>query len=609
LASSKQRLKPKDLNWRDLAKNGRRALEMCWETSRWYLSALIGTSLAASTFPAALAGLAGYLVTQVEALVVEKSDDLASLVPALGAFAVVMLLSGFMQALRAYCNSMLSAHMDLRITKQLAAHSAELDLAFFQLPENHNIITRGAQYAGHDFLKFVLSMISIGAEVFQFVTLLGVMMWIQPIFTPILALLVLPMLAFRWGLSKMQYKINIAQTSKARLKSYYSVELTRKEAIPVVKIFELAPILLERFEALGRDLIDLDQRLYRRSAIGQAVGTAAFALAFLAAAAWAVQETLGGALALGSLVTYLTCAQRFRTCTTKVTKFAAEMFKNSLFVQNLYALLDATPKIQTEAGLSPGRAQGRIELRNASFHYPGTDDATIRGVDLDIRPGETIALVGPNGAGKTTLAHLIARLYDADSDGGRVLLDGTDVRDLSARYYYDQIAYVGQTPVRFETTAEESLAFGDFKRLKGDRKKIEEIAKKAGVDSIIEKLPSGYDTILGRRFGEQDLSGGEWQRLAVARALAKDAPILILDEPTANLDARSEFELFTALREMTRDKTAIIVSHRFATVRSADRIVVMDEGEIVEIGSHDELMELGGMYSGLYKIQHRALNG
>lgn len=605
--SSAEGVSDSQLHWREVVAIGRRALALCLSTSPWLFGAITVGSIAGAFVPAALAGMAGYIVTQVESLLKAGVSDLTTLFPSLILILIILLFNGIVQAINSYSESMLAARMDLRITKELASHASTLDLAFFDLPENHDILSRGFQYAGRDFLSFVLGIIRMGAEAVQFATLFGVMMWIQPLVTPLLAVLVAPMIAFRWRISKMQYKINIAKTSKMRLRNYYAGELTRREALPIVKLFNLSPILLKRFEKLSWNLIELDRRLFRRLGIGQAIGTTAFAMAFIVAAAWAAQSALAGTLALGLLVTYLTCAERLRSSLVRITKAASETFKNILFVQNLHDFIDAKPSIRSDVGLCPDRTRGHIELRNVSFTYPGATAPTIRKIDLEILPGQTVALVGANGAGKTTLAHLIARLYDVD--GGSVLLDGVDVRDLSARWYYDQIAYVGQFPIRFEVTAADNIAFGDWKRLGGNRAGIEKIVAEAGIAPIIEGMPHGLDTVLGRRFGEYDLSGGQWQRLAVTRALTKDAPILILDEPTANMDARSEYELFTTLRGLAKDKTAVIISHRFATVRSADRIVVMDEGEIVELGSHDELMQLGGVYAGLYRIQQKALNG
>jgi ATP-binding cassette subfamily B protein len=216
-----------------------------------------------------------------------------------------------------------------------------------------------------------------------------------------------------------------------------------------------------------------------------------------------------------------------------------------------------------------------------------------------------VALVGENGAGKTTLVKLIARLYDPD--GGCILLDGVDLRELSTDALYEQIAFVFQSFGRYEATAGDNIAYGDWRRLMSDRKRVEEIARRAGAHGLIEKLPHGYDTMLGRMFGEHDLSTGQWQKIAVARAFARNASLLILDEPTSNLDARTEYSLFCQFRELARGRTTIIVSHRFSTVSMANRIFVMDQGQVVESGTHDELLARAGNYAELYELHRRSV--
>lgn len=608
MARSEEKLSEVDnLTWGELLETGRRSFGMCRAASARSFTTLIVTSLAGSFLPAALAAMAGLVVHQVEGIVRADQASFVPLLPWLAAFAGLMLVSGTLQAVRAYCESTLSADMDLVLSKQVLEHRVSLDISFFERPQNHDLLQRGSHFAGREFLTFIMQLITLGSLSIQFVTLLGVMMWILPWVTPLLAALAAPMIVFRWRLSKMQYKLNHAKTSRARLRAYYAGELAGKAALPTIKMYGLRSVLSQRFESLSRELIGVDRKLFRRRAVGQTAGAIAFALVFMVTVGWAAVAAVSGALAVGSLVTYLASAERLRGCINDITKSASTVFTNVLFVRNLYAFFDAEPTIQVASGLRPASACGWIELRDVSFTYPDAARETIHHIDLEIMPGETIAFVGANGAGKTTLANLIVRLYDVTS--GAVLVDGVDVRDLSAGWLYSQIAYVGQTPIKFEMTAADNIAFGNLERLDGQNEQIAEIAASAGVQSIIDKMPRGLDTVLGRRFGEYDLSGGEWQRLSVARALAKDAPILVFDEPTANMDARAEYALFTALKEMVKEKTAIIISHRFATVRSADRIVVLDEGTIAEVGSHEELMRLGRVYAGLYQIQQKALNG
>ncbi len=598
-----------NLSWRELVETAGRSFQLCRETSATAFIALVVASIAGSFLPAAMAGMAGLVVSQVEETMGTDESGFAALLPWIAAFAGITLASGAITAIKQYYEAILSADMDRVLSKRVLEHRVSLDMAFFNSPSNNDLLQRGSQLAGRNFLAFIMQMITLGSLAIQFMTLLSVMMWILPVVTPLLAVLAAPMIGFRWHISKMQYVLNHQKTASARLRSYYAGELTAGEPLATVKMFGLRDVLARRFESLSQELIGLDRKLYRRKAIGQTAGAVAFAVALMAAAGWAAHAALVGTLAIGALVTYLASADRLRGCINDLTTSASTVFTNLLFVRNLYDFFDVQPTILARGtpGLRPDGARGHIELRGVSFTYPEASEETIHAVDLEIQPGETIALVGANGAGKTTLAKLILRLYDPTR--GSVLIDGIDARELSAEWLYSQIAYVGQSVVRFELSAAENIAFGDLERLDGQHEQLERIAREAGIQSIVDKMPRGLDTILGRRFGDYELSGGEWQRLSVARALAKDAPILVFDEPTANMDARSEYELFTALREMLKEKTAIIVSHRFATVRSADRIVVLDEGRIAEIGSHDELMRLGKVYEGLYSLQQEALSG
>jgi ATP-binding cassette subfamily B protein len=281
----------------------------------------------------------------------------------------------------------------------------------------------------------------------------------------------------------------------------------------------------------------------------------------------------------------------------------SDLYENGLFMSNLFAFLSLEPQmaVATQPRPAPAEIKHGIEFRRVSFKYDGHDEWALRDVSLTIGPGEKIALVGPNGAGKTTLIKLLTRLYDPTE--GQILLDGIDLREYDLRDLRQRVGVIFQDFVRYHVIAAENVGFGQIEAL-SDRPRIEGAATKSGADTVITALPDGYETMLGRWFSKgRDLSGGEWQKIALARAFMRDCEVIVLDEPTAALDAENEFKVFQQFRELTTDKMAVLISHRFSTVRMADRIFVIEHGAITEQGTHADLLALGGTYARLFTLQ------
>jgi ATP-binding cassette subfamily B protein len=285
------------------------------------------------------------------------------------------------------------------------------------------------------------------------------------------------------------------------------------------------------------------------------------------------------------------------------------MYEHNLYLTNLFQLLETPAAVQRPERPVPlpRPPRGEVVFENVSFSYPGAAGEALRDVSFTIHPGETVAIVGRNGAGKTTLIKLLCRLYDPVA--GRILLDGADLRDYDPDELRSVIGAMFQDYVTYQATAAENIGLSKLDRL-DSREAVEAAAEKGGADELIRNLPRGYDTVLGKWFDEgANLSGGEWQKVALARSFMRDAPILILDEPTSALDAQAEFELFARLRALSRGRTAVYISHRFSTVRQADRILFLEHGSLVEDGTHEELMALGGRYARLFRMQASAYTG
>jgi ATP-binding cassette subfamily B protein len=399
------------------------------------------------------------------------------------------------------------------------------------------------------------------------------------------------------------YARNFRQTPVRRELDYLRVLGGSREAAKELKLFGLKDFLIARFTRLSdllyRENVDLARRRLIAGSFLSMIGTAGYYSAYV----YVIWRTATGFLTIGKMVFLTGAIIQASGNIQQIFSTLSSIADQALFLTDLLAFFEMQPTICSKPHALPAPRpilQG-FEFRNVSFRYPGASRLVLNGLDLHLRVGERVALIGENGEGKTTLVKLLTRLYDPVD--GQILLDGVDLREYNLEDLYSEIGVIFQDFMRYEMTARENIAVGRIDEL-DNLPLLRDAADKSMADEVIERLPRDYEQMLGRRFENGvDLSGGEWQKLALARAYLRDAQVLILDEPTAALDARSEFEVFQRFAELTAGKSALFISHRFSTVRMADRIIVLQNGRVAEDGNHETLLNLGGRYAEMFEMQ------
>jgi len=501
-----------------------------------------------------------------------------------------------------YLDALLADKYTRHVSIRVMEHAAALDLIAYEDPVFYDRLER-ARVQATDRLGMIQS---IGRLVQQVVTTISLSISII-LFSPWLLLLlvagVLPAFLGETHFAFLGYAKNFRQTPIKRQLDYLRVLGGSKEAAKELKLFGLRGFLVDRFTRLSDRIYVEDVDLARRRSIAggllSIIGTAGYYSAYV----FAIWETVQGVITIGSLTFVTGAIQQASSNIQQIFSTVSGIADQALFLTDLIAFFEMRPAIQSKpnALAAPRPIRRGFEFRNVSFRYPGSERMILNRLNFDFHPRERIALIGENGQGKTTIVKLITRLYDPVE--GQVLLDGIDLREYDLDDLYREIGVIFQDFMRYEMTAGENIAVGKIEEMDNPRL-LQLSARKSMADEVIGRLGGGYDQMLGRRFeGGVDLSGGEWQKVALARAYLRDAQVLILDEPTAALDARSEFEVFQRFAELTTGKMALFISHRFSTVRMADRIIVLEGGSIAEDGNHEQLTHLGGRYAEMFELQ------
>ncbi len=614
-----------------------RVLGLVWAASRILTIGLATATILAGLIPAVTAVVSKLLIDAVVgAIQAQANPSLPGTVQigpwtvdAVGAvvlLAIVQFLvyaaSSFLSTLRNVCQQLLQERVTNTIQLQIMDHAARLDLAFFEDSTSYDLLRRAQQGAS----SRPLFMVSGVFGLIQTIIVFGSMIFLLVRLSPILALVALlaPVPAFiadtRYGWRGYSFA-RWASPIRRRM-DYLTTLVTTDSYAKEVKLFGLGPYFIDRFRQLATIYQDRQRRIvvsrYFVGFIWSTITTLAGSLTYL----YVALQAIAGKLTLGDLTLYTQAASSVQSSVQGILSGFGSMYENQLYMNDLFDLL-ATPYGIERSGVAGAAAApasaaateraadlegaGEVVFEGVSFAYPGSGREALHDVSLRIAPGETVAVVGRNGAGKSTLIKLLCRLYDPTE--GRILLDGTNLRDLDPAAVRRLIGGIFQDYVTYQATAAENIGLGELGRIE-DREAVEEAARKGGADSLLGRLPDGWDTPLGKWFdGGVELSGGEWQKIALGRAFMRDARILVLDEPTSALDAQAEFELFARLRRLAAGRTAIYISHRFSTVRQADRILFLEHGALVEEGTHDELMALGGRYARLFTLQAAAYTG
>lgn len=599
--------KTQNITPRRLINNAWWALKLNWATAPGLISGLVVISLVGSLLPAGVALVSRSLVNSLVNSIAQKSDVIQAVIPWIIAGMALAILEAGTRALGSYLNRRLLDDMEMRLIKKILEHADQLDLAFFESTSGQDILSRVLNNTARYFLQFVTNTLSVLASLVQGASLVTILIVIEPLAALALFVFAVPYLIHEWRLARDQYSKEYNRTTKNRWRSYFLSRMTQQSWVPEVKQLGLAPLLIEQYQSLVNEMRTENRKLYQRGLLGDLVFSTLATAALYGLLVRVAGGVFSGALTVGDVAIYGGSTARLRSVLQSIIQSIGAVSEGVLYISNLREFFEIeTKKDEVKNSNLTQILQGDLEIAGVSFAYPGTQREVLKNISVQVRKGEVIALVGENGAGKTTLAKLLARFYEPS--GGAIYLDGSNINQFSFAEWNNCVGMIHQNYGIYEATTADNIAYGDWRRLLGNREEIVRVARQANIHELIESMPNGYNTLLGRTFGEYTPSGGQWQRIALARVFARpNAWLLILDEPTANLDARAEYELFTRFRDLAAGKTTILISHRFSTVSMADRILVMADGEIVEEGSHKDLLALDGHYASLYRLHHRQM--
>src|SRR5271163_519488 len=577
-------------------------LRIVWESGRAVVVLGIAFRLIASVLPLGLLWITKLIVdilVHVHATHQAAGTRLWWLVAAAFSLAVFgSILSRGVDFLDALLADKYTRHVSVLVMK----HAAQLDLTAYEDPVFYDRLER-ARVQATDRLGMIQSIGRLVQQVITTISLSVAIMLFSPWLLLMLVACVVPAFLGESHFAFLGYAKNFRQTPIRRQLDYLRVLGGSKEAAKELKLFGLAPFLTERFSRLSNQIYEEDVDLARRRLVAGSflsmIGTAGYYLAYV----FVIWRTATGVLTIGKMTFLAGAIQQASSNIEQMFSTVSSIADQALFLTDLIAFFEMRPMIASKPNALPAPRPiiRGFEFRNVAFRYPGSSRLVLDGLNFHFRQGERVALIGENGEGKTTIVKLLTRLYDPVE--GQVLLDGVDLREYTLEDLYREIGVIFQDFMRYEMTARENIAVGRIEQL-DDLSRLKQSAQKSMADEVVGRLPHGYEQMLGRRFdGGVDLSGGEWQKVALARAYLRDAQILILDEPTAALDARSEYEVFQRFAELTAGKMALFISHRFSTVRMADRIVVLENGRIAEDGDHEKLTRLGGRYAEMFELQ------
>jgi ATP-binding cassette subfamily B protein len=531
-----------------------------------------------------------------------SSGEITLLAIYVGAEFALAVLSDLLSRIGGLVDSLLSERLTMSSSIRLMEHAATLDLEDFEDAEFQDKLERARRQSSGR-MPLLSQLMGQIQDVLTVVTFAGGLVVFNPWLIVLLLVALIPAFLGEAHFNAQTYTLDFRRTPERRELDYVRQTAASVETAKEVKIFGLNAFLIDRFRVLSQSFYAANRQIAQQRALWGAVFTSVGTLGYYLAYVWIIGSTLTGTLTIGDLTFLAGSFRRLRTLLEGLLASFSSTAAQALYLDDLFGFFEVTPEIQSPASPLPMPEpirQGFV-FEDVGFRYPGADRWAVRHLSFTLKAGETLALVGENGAGKTTLVKLLTRLYDPDE--GRITLDGRDLRDYDLDALRGAMGVIFQDFVRYNLTAGDNIAVGRISA-RDDHARIERAASSSLADAVIDGLPQKYDQMIGKRFRNGvELSGGEWQKVAIARAYMRDAQVLVLDEPTAALDARSEFEVFQRFKELSAGKTAVLISHRFSSVRMADRILVLSGGRVEASGTHAELLAQKGRYAELFELQ------
>lgn len=580
--------------------------QLVWQASATGTLWLAGMATVGGMVPPAIAWVKKLMIDEIVSLIseeIEPWNGVMALLPFLLLIILLLALSNIIVQARLLAEKNLRSRLRLHIHRLIIEKALTLDLSHFENADYYDKLQNARAEADFRVSDIVVQTFKLVQSVITFISFAALLIRFNPLLILILVGATLPSFGMQQRYGQLTFRLLTGQAPERREMKYYERLLTVDRNAKEIKLFGLGQTLLQHYIAWFWKLFREDMQLARKRSVVSVLWGLLGLVGYFVAISWIIFRAIAQTITFGDAVLNLEAFERSHYLGQTILNTLLKLYENNLFVTNVFEFLKLESQLPVPSDPLdlPDSINQAIEFENLSFKYPGQEEWTLRDINLKLHPGEKLALVGLNGAGKTTLVKILAGLYPPTE--GRILVDGVDLHRFDLRQWHKKIGVIFQDFVHYQFTAAENIGFGQIEH-SNDQERVVTAAKKGGAHEVLENLPHGYATRLGKWFEDGfQLSIGQWQKVALSRAFMRQAELLILDEPTAALDAQHEFQIFEQFHELTEGKMAVLISHRFSTVRMADRIALIEKGKITELGSHVELMVNEGTYAQLFNLQ------